>query len=127
MAAAGHAAAQTSNDTATATAAPPAAPRQFSSETAFSPETAKAFFTQYCVTCHNQYAKIADVVLDIRDYEHVGADPDLWERVVRKLNAGAMPPKGMPRPEPAVYKNMVSWLTSSLDAAVANHPNPGRS
>ncbi|HET7132756.1 MAG TPA: DUF1592 domain-containing protein, partial [Gammaproteobacteria bacterium] len=121
LAAAGHAAAQTSNDAATAATLPSSAPQQFS------PETAKAFFTQYCVTCHNQYAKIADVVLDIRDYEHVGADPDLWERVVRKLNAGAMPPKGMPRPEPAAYKSMVSWLTTSLDAAVANHPNPGRS
>ncbi|HEX5049266.1 MAG TPA: DUF1592 domain-containing protein [Gammaproteobacteria bacterium] len=93
----------------------------------FSPDTAKAFFTQYCVTCHNQYAKIADVVLDTRDYDHIGADPDLWERVVRKLNAGAMPPKGMPRPEPAAYKGMVGWLTTSLDAAVADHPNPGRS
>jgi cytochrome c5 len=121
LAAAGHAAAQPSNDAATAAAAPPTSASQ-----QFSPETAKAFFTQYCVTCHNQYAKIADVVLDIRDYEHVGADPDLWERVVRKLNAGAMPPKGMPRPEPAAYKSMVGWLTTSLDAAVADHPNPGR-
>jgi cytochrome c5 len=121
LAAAGHAAAQPSNDAATAAAAPPTSASQ-----QFSPETAKAFFTQYCVTCHNQYAKIADVVLDIRDYEHVGADPDLWERVVRKLNAGAMPPKGMPRPEPSAYKSMVGWLTTSLDAAVADHPNPGR-
>ena len=119
LAAAGAASAQTSNDAATA-ASPASTPQQFS------PDTAKAFFTQYCATCHNQYAKIADVVLDTRDYEHVGADPDLWERVVRKLNAGAMPPKGMPRPEPAAYKGMVSWLTASLDAAVAEHPNPGR-
>jgi mono/diheme cytochrome c family protein len=90
----------------------------------FSPESAKGFYTQYCFACHNQYAKIADVVLDTRDFEHVGADPDIWERVVRKLNAGAMPPQGMPRPDPATYKRMVGWLTTSLDAAV---PNPGRS
>ena len=73
----------------------------------FTPETAKGFFTQYCVTCHNQYAKIADMVLDTRDFEHIPADADIWERVVRKLNAGAMPPRGMPRPEPDVYKSMV--------------------
>src|SRR5882672_129585 len=121
LAAAAQTAAQTSND-----AAPTAGPPTSSAPQPFSPETAKAFFTQYCATCHNQYAKIADVVLDTRDYDHVGADPDLWERVVRKLNAGAMPPKGMPRPEPAVYKSMVGWLTTSLDAAVADHPNPGR-
>jgi len=93
----------------------------------FTPETAKGFFTQYCVACHNQYAKIADMVLDIRDYEHIAADADIWERVVRKLNAGAMPPREMPRPAPDVYKAMVSWLTTSLDAASAAHPNPGRS
>jgi mono/diheme cytochrome c family protein len=113
--AAGHAGAQTSTETTAAT------PREFT------PETAKAFFTQYCFACHNQYAKIADIVLDTRDFDHIGADPEIWERVVRKLNAGAMPPQGLPRPEAAAYKGMVSWLTTSLDAAVQSNPNPGRS
>jgi hypothetical protein len=93
----------------------------------FTPDTAKGFFTQYCITCHNQYAKIGDMVLDTRDFEHIAADADVWERVVRKLNAGAMPPQGMPRPGPDAYKSMVSWLTASLDAASASNPNPGRS
>ena len=57
----------------------------------FTPETAKGFFTQYCVTCHNQYAKIADMVLDTRDFEQISADADIWERVVRKLNAAGVP------------------------------------
>ena len=65
----------------------------------FSPESAKGFFTQYCFACHNQYAKMADVVLDTRDFEHVAGDAEIWERVVRKLRAGAMPPQGMPRPD----------------------------
>jgi cytochrome c5 len=90
------------------------------------PETAKTFFTQYCFTCHNQYAKIADVVLDTRDFEHVAADAEIWERVVRKLNAGAMPPQGMLRPDGDTYKRVVRWLTASLDAAVLASPNPGR-
>jgi hypothetical protein len=93
----------------------------------FTPETAKEFFTQYCIACHNQYAKIGDMVLDTRDFEHIAGDAEIWERVVRKLNAGAMPPQGMPRPEPHAYKSMVSWLTTSLDAASATQPNPGRS
>jgi hypothetical protein len=93
----------------------------------FTPDTAKGFFTQYCIACHNQYAKIGDMVLDTRDFEHIANDAEVWERVVRKLNAGAMPPQGMPRPERNVYESMVSWLTTSLDAASAAHPNPGRS
>ncbi len=92
----------------------------------FTPDTAKGFFTQYCITCHNQYAKIGDMVLDTRNFEHIPADAEIWERVVRKLNAGAMPPQGMPRPEPHVYKSMVAWLTTSLDGASASNPNPGR-
>jgi hypothetical protein len=45
--------------------------------------TAKAFFTQYCATCPT-IREIADVVLDTRDYDHVGADPDLWGASLRK-------------------------------------------
>ncbi len=90
------------------------------------PEAAKGFFTQYCFTCHNQYAKIADVVLDTRDFERVPDDAAIWERVVRKLRAGAMPPQGMPRPEPQQYEQIIGWLESTLDAAVLADPNPGR-
>jgi mono/diheme cytochrome c family protein len=93
----------------------------------FSAESAQAFFTQYCFACHNQYAKIGDVVLDTRDFQHVAADAEIWERVVRKLRAGAMPPQGMPRPDGETYDRVVSWLTTSLDAAVLANPNPGRS
>jgi mono/diheme cytochrome c family protein len=92
----------------------------------FSAETAKGFVTQYCAACHNQYAKIADVVLDTRDFENIPADAAIWERVVRKLQAGAMPPQGMPRPERDTYDRMISYLTTSLDAAVLADPNPGR-
>jgi hypothetical protein len=92
----------------------------------FSPETAKGFVTQYCIACHNQYAKIADVVLDTRDFAAIPADAEIWERVVRKLRAGAMPPQGMPRPERAVYHEMVDFLETSLDAAVLANPDPGR-
>jgi cytochrome c5 len=121
-------AAQAQTDATAAASAAPAAPATMSVPPGgFTPETAKGFFTQYCVTCHNQYAKIADMVLDTRDFEHIPADADIWERVVRKLNAGAMPPRGMLRPEPDVYKSMVDWLTTSLDAAIATDPNPGRS
>src|SRR5689334_22055155 len=56
----------------------------------------------YCVTCHNSKTEAGGVVLDSRDPERAGEDPELWERVVRKLRAGTMPPQGVRRPEPEI-------------------------
>ena len=56
----------------------------------------------------------------------VGADADVWERVVRKLRAGMMPPAGRPRPDRASHDGLVAWLEAELDRAAAVHPNPGR-
>src|SRR5947207_133440 len=52
--------------------------------------------TRYCVTCHNTRVKTAGLALDAFDLSRVGDDPDVWERVVRKLRAEAMPPSGAP-------------------------------
>ena len=65
------------------------------------PSPQRAFLDKYCVTCHNQKAKTADLALDQADVTHVAANPEIWEKVIRKLNAGAMPPAGMPRPDQA--------------------------
>ena len=85
----------------------------------------QAVLDRYCVTCHNQRARIGGLALDGLDLAHVDAQPAVWEAVVRKLQAGAMPPQGMPRPDPAVAEGFASWLTDELDKAAAT-PNPGR-
>jgi len=56
------------------------------------------------------------------------ADPaaETWEKVVRKLRAGAMPPAGMPRPDQATMEHFVETLEASLDRSAAEKPNPGR-
>ncbi len=56
----------------------------------------------------------------------VAAHPAEWEKVVRKLRAGMMPPVGEPRPENEARLQLASWLESELDAAAAANPNPGR-
>ena len=38
-------------------------------------------------------------MLDKLDLAQVGEHAEQWEKVVRKLRAGMMPPAGMPRPE----------------------------
>ena len=47
---------------------------------------------QYCVTCHNQKLRTADLLLDKANVENVDENPAIWEKAVRQLRAGAMPP-----------------------------------
>src|SRR6185369_8232550 len=61
----------------------------------------RAFLDQYCVTCHNQKAKTAGLLLDQMDLSQIGPHAEQWEKVVRKLRAGMMPPSGSRRPEKA--------------------------
>src|SRR6267143_1399219 len=53
--------------------------------------TERALLDQYCVTCHNDRAKTANLSLAQLDLATVGDHPELWEKVVRKLRAGVMP------------------------------------
>src|SRR5262247_594994 len=82
--------------------------------------------TQYCVTCHNQRAKTAGLSLEAMDMSAIGHDAETWEKVVRKLRSGMMPPQGSPRPDDTTRKTLVSFLTTELDRAAVANPNPGR-
>ena len=81
---------------------------------------------RYCVTCHNERLKTADLRLDRLDVDHPGADAEVWEKVVRKVHTGTMPPANMPQPSPDDRRALLTWLETSLDAASAARPNPGR-
>ena len=80
---------------------------------------------QYCLGCHNARAQAAGLALDGLDIGNVSAHADIWEKVVRKLRTGAMPPPGSPRPDAAGYASLTSWLETALDAAAAARPSPG--
>ncbi len=94
-------------------------------EAAANPE-AKAAFAQYCVTCHNARLKTGGFVLDTAGLDHVAADAATWEKVVKKLRLGVMPPLGARRPDAATYDRLIGWLEGELDAPAATHPYPGR-
>jgi Protein of unknown function (DUF1587). len=89
---------------------------------------ARALIDQYCTGCHNDRVRAASLVLtsDKIDIANVGANPDIWEKVVKKGGSGAMPRAGSPRPAPAVLKNFVDGLSTALDHVAAANPNPGR-
>ncbi len=86
----------------------------------------RALINRYCVGCHNPRTKSGNLVLDGLDVGRVGDEPETWEKVVRKLRGGLMPPAGRPRPDEVTYKGFLATLQTQLDAAAAAHPNPGR-
>jgi Protein of unknown function (DUF1592)/Protein of unknown function (DUF1588)/Protein of unknown function (DUF1585)/Protein of unknown function (DUF1587)/Protein of unknown function (DUF1595) len=90
------------------------------------PAPAGAVIQQYCMVCHNAKLKTAGLVLNVTDLEHIEEHPAVWEKVVRKLRTGEMPPAGMPRPDKATYANVAAELETALDTAAAAKPNPGR-
>ena len=85
-----------------------------------------ATVNRYCVTCHNDKLKTANLSLEKIDVADVPAHGDIWEKVIRKVRSGAMPPLAATRPDNALRAGFVSYLEQSLDAAAAAAPNPGR-
>jgi len=83
----------------------------------------RAVLDQYCVTCHNQKLKTAGLLLDKLDLAHVGEHAEQWEKVVRKLRAGMMPPSGLPRPNAATYEALTVALENELDRAAQANPH----
>ena len=96
-------------------------------QAAQAPPSPKALIDQYCVTCHNSRQKVGGLALDTVDPRAVGAEGEVWEKVVRKLRAGAMPPVGNPRPDKVAYASLTDGLERALDRAASAAPNPGRS
>jgi cytochrome c551/c552 len=82
----------------------------------------RALLDKYCVTCHNVKLKTAGLTLDKMDPVRVADQTEAWEKVVRKLRAGMMPPQGMPRPDAFAYESLTLALESELDRAAAAKP-----
>ena len=80
---------------------------------------------QYCSKCHNTTDFSGGFAIDLLDPRNLHPDADLWEKVVRKLRSGMMPPPGEDRPAVTDITRVVSGLETALDKTAARHPNPG--
>jgi len=89
------------------------------------PAAARALVNRYCAGCHNQKLTTGGVALDTPDLSKVESDARVWEKVLRKVSAGEMPPAGLPRPAAPAAAAFTQWLGNQLDQAAAAHPNPG--
>src|SRR5215467_919081 len=85
----------------------------------------RATLDQYCVTCHNDRLKTSNLSLEHLDLATAGDHPETWERVVRKLRAGVMPPPDVRRPPLADYEGLRDFLEGELDRRAAARVNPG--
>ena len=99
---------------------------QSSSRGSASASTYRAVLDRYCVTCHNERRPTGSLVLDTINVDRVGEAPEVWEKVLQKLQTQAMPPPRRQRPDQATYDAFASWLEAALDHAAAADPNPGR-
>jgi mono/diheme cytochrome c family protein len=89
------------------------------------PPTPRAVLSNYCTTCHNGTRKTAGLALD-GELGDVASNPQVWEKVIRKLRTEAMPPPGLPRPDRATYRATAAALEQAIDRAAAKRPDPGR-
>jgi hypothetical protein len=85
----------------------------------------RALLDRYCVGCHNEKTRSGNLAIDKLDFVHPGNNAEAWEKVVRKIRAGMMPPAGMPRPDRPTLDDFASQLELALDSAAAAKPNPG--
>ncbi|MEO8256116.1 MAG: DUF1592 domain-containing protein [Acidobacteriota bacterium] len=86
----------------------------------------QAAIAKYCTTCHNERVRTAGLALDPAGIGHPGDQSETWEKVLRQLRAGTMPPPGAVRPPPAFYTRATAYLTRELEASAAARPNPGK-
>lgn len=102
----------------------------------------RALLDQYCVICHNQAVvnslatsneglqttqlRNLGLTLDTEDVSDLAANPEVWEKVIKKLRVGVMPPPNYPRPDKVRYDGFRTWLEDELDSIAANRANPGR-
>jgi hypothetical protein len=108
------------------TAAPQQAASSSSPQGTKDPAAVKRFVNLFCTECHNTEDKAAGLTLDAIDCDDLSKNPKVWEKVVRKLVARQMPPDEVVRPSGHTYDSIVTALSTTLDRAAAEHPEPGR-
>ena len=101
-------------------------PPQAASDMAPAVADRQAVLNKYCFACHNEKLKSGSLALSTLDLANLSKNAEKWEKVIRKVRTGAMPPVGLPRPDKAVAENLVTSIETELDRAALANPNPGR-
>lgn len=81
---------------------------------------------KYCSKCHNTEDWAGGIAFEALSPENIPQDAETWEKAMRKLRGGLMPPAGNPQPDRKAVAGFVDWVESSIDRAALPHVEPGR-
>lgn len=87
-----------------------------------------AIMGEFCSRCHNDVDLKGNLSIeDLRGADIAGgAHAEAWEKILRQVSTGQMPPAGKAQPTAAERAAFVTWLSAGLDARAAAAPDPGR-
>src|SRR5262245_8307678 len=74
-----------------------------------------AVLGKYCTECHNTTDWAGGIAFDALSADSIPDDAETWEKAIRKLRTGMMPPVGKPRPARAVLDDFAGELAVRLD------------
>jgi hypothetical protein len=94
--------------------------------TAMSPQAQNETIKRFCGNCHNDDQRRGELSLAAFDAARAADQAEIAEKMIRKLRAGMMPPRTARQPDAATRLALVTALETTLDAAAAANPNPGR-
>jgi hypothetical protein len=80
---------------------------------------------RFCVDCHNTVDWAGGFSMEGAGPGALTEDPAVWEKAVRKLRTGMMPPPGKPRPAKAQVEAVSRYLETRLDDQWRQAPNAG--
>jgi mono/diheme cytochrome c family protein len=87
--------------------------------------TYQGFVTKYCATCHNDNLRMGGFSLQGLQIADAPAHADTWEKVIRMVRGGMMPPQGMPRPDGQTIDGFIHWLEDTIDTHAMANLDPG--
>jgi mono/diheme cytochrome c family protein len=81
---------------------------------------------KYCAGCHNDRRPAAGLSLVGFDVTKAADKAEVAEKMIVKLQAGMMPPRGSQKLDPTAHAALIAALEHTLDSHAALAPNPGR-
>jgi mono/diheme cytochrome c family protein len=103
----------------------PATPSRAAAVPSLSAAAQTELVTTYCATCHSERAKAGGLSLANFNAVRTQEQPEVVEKMIRKLRAGMMPPAGAKRPEAGALAALTTALEGRMDETASVHPNPG--
>ena len=83
--------------------------------------------SDYCSRCHNDFDHVAGLSVEGLKASDIaeGRNAEAWEKILRRVAAGEMPPHAKKQPDPAMRADFVAWVDEGRAQYIMAHPDPG--